>query len=271
MCKKNEKKLRLIYVKISVVCLIVLFASLARIADYYWKQFSAEWSYSQMKQEYEIPVVRIVQSDDKELQNLEERKVDFSIRKENQINFTELHEQNADIYAWIEIPGTEVNYPVLQHPTDDQYYLNHTVDLVSGLPGSIYSESIYKKNFSDIQTVLYGHNMKNGSMFGSLHKYEDEHFFYENPYIYIYLENKTLIYRIFAAVKFADVYLSTYCNYEEKEGFCKYLKEVKTSPGNVNEDVDVSFGNRILTLSTCIAKDAYHRFLVEAVLVDEYE
>ncbi len=92
---------------------------------------------------------------------------------ENTIDFSALQEKNADIYAWIQIPGTLVDYPVLQHSTDRLYYLNHTIDGTAGLPGSIYSEAIHPKDFSAPMTVLYGHNMRNDTMFGSLHDYED--------------------------------------------------------------------------------------------------
>ena len=86
--------------------------------------------------------------------------------------------ENPDIYAWIYIPGTKVNYPVLQHPTDDTYYLNYNIDGSKGLPGCIFSEKAYNgKDFSDHNTVLYGHNMKNGTMFGCLHKYEDMQYY----------------------------------------------------------------------------------------------
>lgn len=270
MCEIKEKaqKSRLFYVKIGIVCLTVFVSCLAYIADYYWKQAQAELTYNQMQQEYEVPVVRIVENAEDEP---EEEAVDLSLRKENQINFDELHKKNQDIYAWIEIPGTKVDYPILQHPDDDAYYLNHTVDRISGLPGSIYSEAVFGKDFSSTQTILYGHNMKNGSMFGSLHRYEDKEFFEENPYIYIYSEDKTLLYQIFASVKFSDAYLPSYCDYNNAEEFNHYVQEIKQSPGNLNENIEVKPGDRILTLSTCVANEASCRFLVEAVLIDEYE
>lgn len=190
---------------------------------------------------------------------------------ENTIDFTKLWERNEDIYAWITIPGTQVDYPVLQHPTDDAYYLNHTLEGASSLPGSIYSEKMHPKDFSAAQTVLYGHNMKNGSMFGSLHEYEDAAFFEEHPYVYVHLPKRTLVYRIFAAVQFSDAYLPIYRNYEDEAGFTAYVEELKHAPGQVDREAEVPYGSRLLTLSTCIGNDADHRFLVAAVRVEEYE
>lgn len=113
-------------------------------------------------------------------------------------DFGQLHEQNEDIYAWIVVPGTQVDYPLLQSETDN-YYLDYNLDHSKGYPGCIYTNQCNRKDFSDYNTVLYGHNMKNGSMFGSIHSFEDETFFDGHPYIYVYTENERLTYEIYEA------------------------------------------------------------------------
>ncbi len=189
----------------------------------------------------------------------------------NTVDFDKLHQENEDIYAWIQIPGTLVDYPVLQHPTDDSYYLDHTVERVSGLPGSIYTESIHPKDFSAPMTVMYGHNMRNDTMFGSLHDYETPGKLEESPYIYIYLPDRTLVYQIFAAVRFSDAYLPQYCNYEEEAEFQAFTEALRASDGNVNDEVETPYGSRLLILSTCIGNAPSNRYLVAAVQIDEYE
>ena len=164
-----------------------------------------------------------------------------------------------------------MDYPVLQHSTDRLYYLNHTIDGTAGLPGSIYSEAIHPKDFSAPMTVLYGHNMRNDTMFGSLHDYEDPDKLTDAPYVYIYLPDKTLIYQIFAAVRFSDTYLPDYCDYEKESDFMTFVKVLCSSPGNINETVEVPYGSRLLMMSTCIGNAPNNRFLVGAVLIDEYE
>ena len=74
-------------------------------------------------------------------------------------DFGQLHEQNQDIYAWIVVPGTQVDYPLLQSETDN-YYLDYNLDHSKGYPGCIYTNQCNRKDFSDYNTVLYGHNMK---------------------------------------------------------------------------------------------------------------
>ena len=112
------------------------------------------------------------------------------------IDFDKLKETNQDIYAWIEIPDTQINYPVVQGGDDDAYYLNHTIDGTEGYPGSIYTERINAKDFSDFNTVIYGHNMKDGSMFMGLHNFEDPQYMKEHPNVKIYTPEKELTYRI---------------------------------------------------------------------------
>lgn len=260
------------------MCGVLFACALIFVISYYARQEHAESLYEDMRLKQSVAVVKIEVQDSQESEDAEElqlgeqdpENVDPALRRENTVDFAALTEQNPDVYAWIEIPGTKVDYPVLQHPTQDDYYLNHTIDRVEGLPGSIYSEAVHPRDFSAVQTVLYGHNMKNGTMFHGLHDYEDAEFLKENPYVYIYLPGRTLLYQIFAAVRFSDAHLANYCNYEDEKAFCTFIEELKASQGQVDPEVEIPFGSQILTLSTCIANDGSHRFLVGAVLIDEY-
>ena len=182
------------------------------------------------------------------------------------IDFAAAQATNPDVYAWIWIPGTNIDYPILQSETeDDAYYLNHTIEKKEGLPGTIYTEKYNAKDFSNPVTVIYGHNMKNGSMFADLHKFEDKAFFDSNPYIYIYLPNRTLKYHIFSATPFDDRYILGNYVFSSQDDFEKYLDELRSNiNGNVNMDINVAQNTGILTLSTCIADSPNERFLVNA-------
>ena len=279
--KENRRK----YQIDAALCGVVFVCALLFLASYYARQKHGERVYEEMRREQSLAAAdQAEEQASLESGEAEEAKetgeqepeeetsgADLSLRRENTVDFEALEEQNPDVCAWITVPGTQVDYPVLQHPSVDDYYLNHTIDRREGLPGSIYLEAIHPKDFSAVHTVLYGHNMKNGTMFGSLHSYEDPAFFRENPYMYVYLPDRTLIYQIYAAVRFSDAYLPEHCSYEEEEAFLAFIEELKNSPGQVDPQIQVPFGSRILTLSTCIANDGAHRFLVGAVLIDEYQ
>ena len=85
---------------------------------------------------------------------------------EKNLDWAELKDQNKDIYAWIYVPGTDVDYPILRHETDNEYYLNHNLDGSEGLPGCIYTEDYNSKDFTDIHTVINGHNISKGASKG---------------------------------------------------------------------------------------------------------
>ena len=186
------------------------------------------------------------------------------------LDWESLSKENEDIYAWIYIPGTLVDYPIVQHPTDDSYYLNHNIDGSYGKPGCIYTEKINSKDFTNYNTVIYGHNMKNGDMFGSLHDYEDNTLFEENPYVYVYTKENVFVYEIFAAYIASNAHILNTNDFSTQEGFAEYLDNVvynKNSVGNFKTDSKVSSDNRIITLSTCTSA-SNQRWLVQAVLVN---
>lgn len=188
------------------------------------------------------------------------------------VDFEGLWKTNRDVYAWITIPGTEIDYPILQHETDNTYYLNYNIDGSYGYPGCIYTENMNSKDFSDNNTVIYGHNMKNGTMFAQLHKYEDASFFEENQKIHIYTPNEELSYTIFAAYIYDDRHLLYSFDFSQEEVYADYLEEIKNMRSMnalVRDDVEVTTEDKIITLVTCLGNQPEKRLLVQAVLDKE--
>ena len=94
-----------------------------------------------------------------------------------EIDFAALHEENPEIFSWIKVDGTQIDYPVLCRVGDDAYYHTHTVKGKKAVAGSIYIQAGWnKQDWSDFHTVIYGHNMRNGSMFANLQKFEKKKF-----------------------------------------------------------------------------------------------
>ncbi len=188
------------------------------------------------------------------------------------IDFEELWETNPDVYAWIVIPGTDINYPILQHPTDDSYYLNHNIDGSTGRPACIYTESLNSKDFTDNNTVIYGHNMRNGTMFAQLHKFEDKDFFDEHREIIIYLPDKVLHYKIFAVHNYDDRHLLYSFDFSDKAVYKDYLESIFSiddKNANIDTEMTVTENDKIITLATCVYKQPSLRFHVQAVLVEK--
>ena len=182
-----------------------------------------------------------------------------------------LKEQNEDIYAWIYIPDTMIDYPILQHETDDSYYLEYNLDGSKGYPGCIYTEHVNDKDFTDHNTLIYGHNMKNGTMFRDLHSFADKSFFEEHPYVFIYTPEEIFVYEIFGAYKFTDAHILYNYDCYSSDGFASYLEMIETdygTKGNFKDGVEVTGSDRIITLSTCVGGEDDKRYLVQAVLLE---
>ena len=184
------------------------------------------------------------------------------------LNFNSLYSANPNIFAWINIPGTKVDYPILQHPTDTAYYLNHNIDGSEGYPGCLYTEYYNSTEMTSFNTIIYGHNMKDGSMFHTLHSYEKEDFFKENPYIYIFTPKGTIVYKIFAATQYSDKHILFEYDFEKKEDRQKFIDTVKDwDNAVVDEDADVTADSKLITLSTCVSPSSSKRYIVVAYMV----
>lgn len=194
---------------------------------------------------------------------------------ENPIDFAALKEINPDLYAWIQIEDTQINYPIAQREGDDGYYLHHDMYGDAVFAGCLFTESCNKKDWSDPMTIVYGHNMRNQTMFYDLHKFEDEQFFKDHQYFYIYTEDCIRVYEVFAAFTYIDNRILESYDFTNKDDFQKYLDELRTGTlagyqgGYHREETKVTTDDRIVTLQTCVGSGGEYRYLVQGVLVSE--
>lgn len=188
------------------------------------------------------------------------------------VDFEKLENENADIYAWLQVPGTDIDYPVVQSRTDDTFYITHGIDRTENIAGAIYSERLNKIDFSDAHTVLYGHNMRDGSMFAGLHAFEDNTFFQEHREIKVYTADAVRTYKIFASYRYDDRHLLKSYDCSNADIYREYLEEIKKQrslEANMDTEMEVTTEDRILTLSTCHRAGNDSRYLVQAVLTEE--
>ena len=186
------------------------------------------------------------------------------------IDFDSLQARNPEAYAWITIPGTVIDYPILQSASDNTYYLTHTIDGAESPEGSIYTETYNSRDFEDPNTVIYGHDMANGSMFQNLLNYQDRSFFDANREVLIYTPDAIRRYRIFAAYLYDDRHLMQSFNFEDKDVYRQYLESVfsiREMGACIDTDQEVTADDKIITLSTCYGVQEDKRYLVQAVLV----
>ena len=198
-------------------------------------------------------------------------------RVENPIDFASLRLENPDIYAWIYIPDTNVNYPVLQSPTDDSFYLNHDKDGNYSEAGSIYSQMANSTDFSDPVTVLYGHNMNSGGMFATLHYFENKEFFDSHQDMYIYTDGHIYTYKVIAAYQYDNRHILNSFNFTDAKVTQQYFDSVLNPNSlvvNVREGAQLTAGyDKIVQLSTCTgdANRLVRRYLVTGELVNDQQ
>lgn len=170
---------------------------------------------------------------------------------------------NPEVVGWLWVEGTEISYPLVQ-AGDNQKYLDTSYNLEHSSAGSIFMDFRNPSDFSGDNTVIYGHNMKNGSMFGSLKEFADPHYRAEHSFVYVFIPGGVLQYRIFAAYKTESTSRSYLRDFSDKWSFKEFLAYVagETEPVSPPEAP-----TPLLTLSTCTAGRRTERFVLHAELV----
>ncbi|MDL2237031.1 class B sortase [Christensenellaceae bacterium OttesenSCG-928-K19] len=181
------------------------------------------------------------------------------------IDFDALKAMNEEVIGWIVVPGTVIDYPVT-HTTDNSYYLGHSADRTENRAGAIFVDTLNQPDFSDQNTIVYGHNMQSGAMFAGLHDFEDPGFFNEHEEIHLYTpDGLKHTYRIFSAFQtnaIGDTYTITFA---DETAFNAYVADAK-GKSVAPRDVEVAYGDKMITLSTCVRGLSSKRYVLHGVL-----
>lgn len=175
-----------------------------------------------------------------------------------------LREINPDVIGWILIPDTQVNYPLMAG-TEKNYYLNHTWNKESYNVGSIFLEHLCTPDFTGFNTIVYGHNMNDGSMFGSLLQYRKPEYLQAHPYVYIRSDQGVYRYEIFSGY-FATINTDTYgVGFSSDRTKIRFLDFI-TEKSELETDFRPETTDRVLTLSTCSGRGSASRWVLHARL-----
>lgn len=183
------------------------------------------------------------------------------------VDFPELDAINSDLKGWIVINSVDISYPLVQGD-DNEYYLEHSFEKENLSAGCIFVDYENNGDFSDLNTYIYGHNMKNKTMFGSLKNIiDDESLLEADPYIYIYTPEYKLTYKIFSY--YITRYDSDRFELIETQNELEEYEDVASELSLTNFDYEYT-GEKIITLTTCNgAPGSPTRLLVHAALVEE--
>lgn len=174
---------------------------------------------------------------------------------------------NDDLFGYIMIPGTNISYPIAQHDSDNNYYLDHAYSGENLVNGSIFADVRCNKDVMwNYNTVLYGHNITSGSMFNHVSKFFDKEFF-DNTLIYLYTFDGIFIYKPFSIheTEYNSGYIAT--AFAETEHFVKFAEQMRDL-SDVKSDAQFTAESRMLTLSTCTNGLYTRRYALHAYLVD---
>ena len=243
-----------------LICLAVFLFSGYKLLNIYQSYSEAETLYEDTANDYMTVVTPPEEEEEQILAPIE-------------VDFTDILKINEDVIGWIFMEDTVVNYPVLQGE-NNLYYLDKTYYKKYLASGSIYLDSENKRDFSDAHSIIYGHNMKNHTMFGDLSDFREESYLADHPYVDLILVDGTwLRYEIFSLYR-AHVDDGTFhAPLNKADNFEPFIKLTgeKNLFAERAGDLDlpqIQPGDKVLTLSTCTEDSAdLERFVVHAVLI----
>ncbi|MGM9972439.1 MAG: class B sortase, partial [Clostridiaceae bacterium] len=239
----NEVRIiRKIRFMLLLLCIAVFSYSAYQLLSYFYDGYKNEKNYQEIREVYDFNDLRKAEDDGNE--------DSAALRGER---FAALREINDEVVAWIHVPNTNIDYPVVQGK-DNSYYLDHTVEGDTSRVGAIFMD--YRNILSDdsmptdYNTIIYGHHLKSGAMFTSLKEFKDESFFNINRYVYLDTPEGTLTYEIFSVIitKADYNYIETY--FQTGEDFLNFVSDIQER-AFFNRDTVISVEDKIITLSTC--------------------
>lgn len=230
--KKNIENKMDMKRKVDLICRMVIVGLLVIIAFSAWRTGMILWEYHEGTTAYE-----------------EIQKIAGSAEAVGQIDFDALKKKNTDIKAWLYSEGTPINYPVVQG-VDNQYYLYRMFNGEYNGKGSLFIDYRCKKPFEDFNTIIYGHRMKDGSMFHELIEYQDRDYFEEHPVMALTTPGRKYDLQIFAVVIIpadSKLYRIIFSGKDDREAYLDKILAVS----EVDTGISVSPEDHIVMLSTC--------------------
>ena len=254
---------------IKAVCLILLTAGLAGMIKTGLSYHKGDVDYAEAMELAKVPKLEAGNSEKGQGQGTqggdmrESEETDPYMLSLAGIDLDALRENNSQVTGWIAIPDSQVSYPLVQGE-DNSYYLNRTWKRERSSVGAIFLECQVNRDLSDFNTIIYGHKMRNGSMFGGLNNYSSREYWEAHPCIYIADGNGVYRYRIYAAYETGVreiTYRLNITESEKKEEFIRFGIEHSLIDTGVKPGTE----DKVVTLSTCTGNGYSTRWVVQAV------
>lgn len=274
----TKKKLSLL-ICISSLCLIVLIVSSVMLFNHFNEAQKSKETYQDAQNAVQIEMPTTVPTvptestiidnhnpteDTTDTTETEDPYKDLKISFN--ISWEELYAQSDDVVGWIHIPESNINYPLVHR--DNVFYLDHDYQGGYSAGGSIFLDR--SCDFSEQNTIIYGHHMQSDTMFHRLPYYAQQDYAESHQYFYIVTENETRLYQVFA-VRYTEGGSETYVShFDTHETFDNYIQLAKEQSLVVLSNEDISSDDMIVTLSTCSGRSGTERLVVQGLLVSSY-
>lgn len=177
------------------------------------------------------------------------------------VNFEMLREMNANAVGWLYCEGTLINYPVMQS-SDNSYYLKHLYNDQTNSSGAIFMDAQNAPDMSNVNTIIYGHNMKNGTMFTSLMNYSQQWYYNQHPVLYYLTEEHDYRIDVFASYETSDGSEAFTVFFDSEPTYANFLQQ-RRDLSQISSSVPVSTEDNIVTLATCGYNFKNSRYVVQ--------
>lgn len=245
---------------------VILIAALAVFCYSGYQLFHIYMVYKEGKDEYASLEKQYVDIDIRETPAVPQE-MEGELVMQSPVDFDSLKEVNPEIIGWLYVEALDISYPIAQGE-DNDYYLHNTFERTPNIAGCIFLDCENKKKFTDRNSVIYGHNMKNQSMFGKLKQFK-EGAFDESPYFWVYTPDQIYKYEIFACHDVGYTSKTYQLTFEDDQDFMDYIKEAFDN-SVVSSDASVSEEDTVVTLSTCTGVETT-RFIVQGKRIETYK
>ncbi len=259
--EKTKKKFDVTSVALIVIGVAMIVFALFKLIPILTEYYTDEAAYDELRDEY-------VDVDKGLKDNAELTEADADWWYDSVfVNLEKLQEENEDVVGWIRFDSMELSYPIV-YSGDNETYLRADLNKEYSKAGTLFIDGKNQPDFIDGNTIIYGHNMKNGSMFGKLKKYKKDGFYEENQYFTIYTNQKAMRYHIFSYYDVEETDGFYFTMYEGEDVLQKLYSDMQKK-SYYNTGVEVTGRDSTVTLSTCSAEGM--RFLVHAVLEETHD
>lgn len=247
-----------------VICAAILLFACWQLLLIHREYAEGEQTYEALNERFVSPVEAEDNYGQESLAN--DGTTDNIVKKEKapiSVDFAQLTAEYPDIIGWLYCPDTAVDYPVVRSE-DNTYYIRHLPDGTWNASGTIFLDYRNQVDFSDSNSIIYGHNRRNGAMFAMLPDYADPEYYEEHPVWYLLTPTKNYKLEIFAGhetTSVSEAYEIPLLLEEWKE-----LMQAHIAASDFATEVELEEGNKVVTLSTCVSGRTGVRYVVLAVL-----